>query len=185
LCNSGGSSNNEETKKHFHIDSEETCKDSSQINNALVSLSKVTYHTGKPVNEELLKETTIIAYFEDPGFQQALKELLFKPENKELLLKFEQSLPSWTVVLASYTGKYRAWMRHTVRVVCFIASLITLSIACYDLYRNFPLLRDFLDKYFTETHEWLEKIFHENAAAFMGSCLYVAWPLTFVYETLS
>ena len=43
---------------------------------------------------------TVIAYFEDPGFTQALKELLYRPENKELLLKYEQSLPSWTVVLA-------------------------------------------------------------------------------------
>lgn len=75
-------------------------------------------------------------------------------------------------------------MRHTVRIVCFIASLITLSIACYDLYRNFPVLKGFLDKYFSETHEWLEEIIHDNVAAFMGCCLYVAWPLTFVYETL-
>jgi len=32
---------------------------------------------------------TVIVYFEDPGFQQALKELLYKPENKDLLLKYE------------------------------------------------------------------------------------------------
>lgn len=76
-------------------------------------------------------------------------------------------------------------MRHTVRVICFIASCITLSIACYDLYRNFPVLKSFLDSYFAETHSWLEEIFHDNAAALMGCVLYVAWPLTFVYETLS
>lgn len=43
---------------------------------------------------------TIIIFFEDPGFQQAMKELLYRPENKKLLLKYEQSLPSWTIVLA-------------------------------------------------------------------------------------
>ena len=75
-------------------------------------------------------------------------------------------------------------MRHTVRVVCFLASCITLSIACYDLYKNFPLLRNFLDTYFKETHEWIETIFRDNVAAFMSTCLYVAWPLTYVYETL-
>lgn len=127
---------------------------------------------------------TIIASFEDPGFQQALKELLFKPENKEMLLKYEQSLPSWTIVLAQYTGKYRAWMRHTVRIICFLASCITLSIACYDLYKNFPLLRTFLDTYFKETHEWLEQIFHEQVTVWMGCILYVFWPLQYFYETL-
>lgn len=55
---------------------------------------------GKPINDIVYTEMTVIAYFEDPGFTQALKELLYKPENKELLLKYEQSLPSWTVVLA-------------------------------------------------------------------------------------
>lgn len=136
-------------------------------------------------NEQVLKEMTVIAYYEDPGLQQALKELLYRPDNKALLLKFEQSLPSWTVVLAQYTGKYRAWMRHTVRIICFIASCITLSIACYDLYRNFPVLKSFLDTYFAETHVWLEEIFKANTSALMGCFLYVAWPLTFVYETLS
>ena len=75
-------------------------------------------------------------------------------------------------------------MRHTVRLICFIASCITLSIACYDLYKNFPLLRAFLDKYFKETFTWLEEICQGYAAAIMGSILYFAWPLQFLYETL-
>ena len=129
-------------------------------------------------------EISIIAAYEDPGFQQALKELLYKPENKELLLKFEQSLPSWTVVLAQYTGNYAPWMRHAVRVICFIASCITLSMACWDIYKNFPLLRGFLDTYFKETQEWLGEIFHAKFAEVMGCILYMAWPLQFVYETL-
>ena len=42
-------------------------------------------------------------------------------------------------------------MRHAVRIICFAASLITLSIAVWDLYKNFPIFRDFLDSYFKET----------------------------------
>ena len=61
----------------------------------------------------------------------------------------------------------------------------TLSIACYDLYKNFPLLRNFLDTYFKETHEWLEDLLQQKFAALMATLLYVAWPLQFVYETLA
>lgn len=75
-------------------------------------------------------------------------------------------------------------MRHTVRVVCFIASCITLSIACYDLYKNFPVLRGFLDSYFKETSEWINKIFHARVTELMSGILYVAWPLKIVYESL-
>ena len=71
-----------------------------------------------------------------------------------------------------------------MRIICFIASCITLSIACYDLYKNFPLLRTFLDTYFKETHEWFEQIFHEQVTVWMGCILYVFWPLQFLYETL-
>ena len=75
-------------------------------------------------------------------------------------------------------------MRHAVRIICFIASCITLSIACYDLYKNFPLLRTFLQTYFKETHEWFEKIIHEQVTVWIGSILYVFWPLQFVLDTL-
>ena len=45
--------------------------------------------SGTPVNDVLLQEISVIACYEDPGFQQALKELLYRPENKELLLIYE------------------------------------------------------------------------------------------------
>ena len=56
--------------------------------------------------------------------------------------------------------------------------------ACWDIYKNFPLLRGFLDTYFKETQEWLGEIFHAKFAEVMGCLLYMAWPLQFVYETL-
>ena len=75
-------------------------------------------------------------------------------------------------------------MRHSVKTICFIASCITLSIACWDLYKNFPVLKSFLDQYFSETQQWLEEIFHENFAVFISCILYICWPLQFVYDTL-
>jgi len=43
---------------------------------------------------------TIVAYFDDPIFPYALKELLNAKENNKLLRIYEASLPSWTIVLA-------------------------------------------------------------------------------------
>jgi hypothetical protein len=84
----------------------------------------------------------LIAHFEDPGVSIAFKELLSDPANKKLLLKYEASLPSWTVVM--YTGYYRPWQRKLLRVVVFMASCITLTIGLYDLYQHFPVFSSFL-----------------------------------------
>jgi len=52
---------------------------------------------------------TLIAHFEDPGVSLVFKDILADPVNKKLLVKYETSLPSWTVVMAQYTGYYRPW----------------------------------------------------------------------------
>ena len=77
---------------------------------------------------------TLIAHFEDPGISLAFKEILADPANKNLLLKYETSLPAWTVVMAQYTGYYRPWQRKLLRVIVFFASCTTLIIGLYDLY---------------------------------------------------
>ena len=51
-------------------------------------------------DERVLKDLTIVGYFDDPIIHFALKELINMPENKNLLLLYEASLPSWTVILA-------------------------------------------------------------------------------------
>lgn len=53
-----------------------------------------------PIDERILKDLTLIAYFDDPVFPYALKEILNIKENKPLLRLYEASLPSWTIVLA-------------------------------------------------------------------------------------
>ena len=108
-------------------DSDRTnCKDSSQLlpqESQPEQASQQQKKTGEikvePFNDKEIKDITIIVHYEDPGIQQALKELLYKAENKKLLLKFEQSVPSWTVVMAQYTAVYSPWMRHAVRIICF------------------------------------------------------------------
>jgi hypothetical protein len=53
-----------------------------------------------PVNQSNVRCITVIFYFEDPGIQIFFKQFLSLPENKPLLLLYEQQLPSWTIVLA-------------------------------------------------------------------------------------
>ena len=52
------------------------------------------------IDARYLKDLTIIAYFDDPIFPYAMKEMLNLKENKRLLRLYEASLPSWTIVLA-------------------------------------------------------------------------------------
>ena len=48
----------------------------------------------------MLKDLSVIAYFDDPLLPFAFKELINIPKHKNLLKLYEASLPSWTVVLA-------------------------------------------------------------------------------------
>ena len=100
------------------------------------------------------------------------------PENKKLLLQYETSLPSWTVVLAQYSPLYRPWMRHTVRIVCFIASCITMSIGFYDLYMHFPVFRNFLNAHFHSWVEWLEEIIYIRMTILAGYIFYLPFKST-------
>lgn len=52
------------------------------------------------LDERVLKDLSIIAYFDDPILPYVLKEVINRPENKYLLRLYEASVPSWTVVLA-------------------------------------------------------------------------------------
>ena len=130
-----------------------------------------------------LRTITVLAYFEDPGLQQTLKQLLQVPENKSMLLKYEQSLPSWTVVLAQYTGNYHPWMRHSVRIIAFLASCITVSIGFYDLYRHFPVFQVFLNSTYAVWVDWLKEIVAIRITLFCNFLFYFQTPFLAFFET--
>jgi hypothetical protein len=92
-----------------------------------------------------LKDLTIVAYFDDPILPFALKEVINMREKKQLLRLYEASLPSWTVVLAQY-GFYKPWLRFAVKYIVFIASLITMALGFWDLYKNVPIFKDLISK---------------------------------------
>lgn len=96
------------------------------------------------------------------------KQILSRQENKSILRKYEAALPSWTVVMAQYTGYYRPWQRKVLRIITFLASVITVSIGLYDLYKHFPSVFDWLSLEMEDWTGW----FH-NWGVFLSS------PITF------
>ena len=97
------------------------------------------------IDQRLLKDLTIVAYFDDPILPYAFKEVINIPANKDLLKLYEASLPSWTVVLAQY-GYYKPWFRFAVRYIIFLASLITMALGFWDLYKNVPVFKNLISK---------------------------------------
>ena len=51
-------------------------------------------------DERVLKDLTIVVYYEDPVLPHALREIMNLHENKRLLVMAEVGIPSWTVVLS-------------------------------------------------------------------------------------
>lgn len=97
------------------------------------------------LDKRILKDLTIVCYFDDPILPYAFKEVINMPAHKELLKLYEASLPSWTVVLAQY-GFYKPWFRFAVRYIIFLASLVTMVLGFWDLYKNVPVFKGIIAK---------------------------------------
>jgi len=97
------------------------------------------------IDTRVLNDLTLVVYFDDPILPYAFKEVINMPANKELLRLYEASLPSWTVVLAQY-GFYKPWFRFAVRYIVFLASLITMALGFWDLYKNVPVFKNIIAK---------------------------------------
>ena len=97
------------------------------------------------LDTRILKDLTIVCYFDDPILPYAFKEVINMPAHKQLLKLYEASLPSWTVVLAQY-GFYKPWFRFAVRYIIFLASLVTMVLGFWDLYKNVPVFKGIIAK---------------------------------------
>lgn len=106
-----------------------------------------------------------------------LKQILQQEENKKLLLQYEASLPAWTVVFAQYTGYYRPWQRKILRIITFIASIITVSIGFYDLYKHFPLFSDWLNSNMFGLVTWIEQMIALRMTLLISYIIYFSEPL--------
>lgn len=104
----------------------------------------------------LMRNSTIIVYFDDPVLPFFMKDLVRRPENKKILRMYERGIPSWAVFLPSYGLPYRPWMRTAMSFLVFTVSFATLFFGFYDLYKYIPMLRGVLHSTFGTLFEWFE-----------------------------
>ena len=97
------------------------------------------------LSEKTLHTVTVQSYYDDPVLPYRLREVIMKPKNKSLLVLYEASLPSWCVVMATY-GYYKPWFRFWMRYFMIFVSITAMLMGFYDLYKNVPILRQFLSK---------------------------------------
>ena len=82
-------------------------------------------------------------------------KLLLNKENKQLLRHYEHSLPSWSVVMATYLV-YRPSFRKFQYWLMMFLSIATMMIGFFDLYKNIPFFRSFIFYYMDSIWDWLD-----------------------------
>ena len=80
---------------------------------------------------------------------------MLNKENKMLLRHYEHSLPSWSVVMATY-AVYRPSFRKFQYWLMMFISIVSMIIGFFDLYKNIPFIRSFLYFYMDSIWDWLE-----------------------------
>mmetsp|Transcript_3202 Transcript_3202/g.2678 ORF Transcript_3202/g.2678 Transcript_3202/m.2678 type:complete len:150 (-) Transcript_3202:583-1032(-) len=96
-----------------------------------------------------------------------MREVIIKKENKQLLRHYETSLPSWTVVMATY-AYYRPSFRKFQYWFMMFISLISMMIGFFDLYKNLPIVRPFLKMYMESIWDFLEDHVILRMSVFLG-----------------
>ncbi|CAN6462754.1 unnamed protein product [Victoria cruziana] len=95
--------------------------------------------------------------FNDRDLPFKLKEII--TPNLRLLTLLELGLPSWALFFQSYpvfVRIYRPWMKPLVRILYVVASVVTVLIASYDLYKNVPVFRATAALLFKPLFDWIE-----------------------------
>ncbi|KAM3413457.1 hypothetical protein ACQJBY_004562 [Aegilops geniculata] len=93
-----------------------------------------------------------------------------------LLTLLESGLPSWVIFLQSYPvlcHMYRPWMRPLARSLYVMASLVTVIIGFYDLYKNVPLLKSAAARICGPLFEWIETWDMVTRIQYLGTILFL------------
>jgi len=95
----------------------------------------------------MLEARTLQLRFSDPHLPRALRILLVESAGMHtsgrLLSLHESGIPAWALVMAGLGLPYRPWMRHRLRNLFVLLTLLSCLMGCYDLVaRKLPLLLD-------------------------------------------
>eukprot|EP00347_Sterkiella_histriomuscorum_P004028 403362021 len=108
-------------------------------------------------DERVLKDLTIVAYYEDPILPHALRELLNQndKQSKKMFLMTEIGIPHWTVVLAQF-GYYKPWIRFLVKYLVTLMSILTMILGFWDLYKNVPFINTLIQTHLQSLYQFFE-----------------------------
>lgn len=119
------------------------------------------------LNERIISHVVVQGYFDDPLLPYRMREVIMKKENKQLLRHYEASLPSWTVVMATY-AYYRPSFRKIQYWFMILISLMSMMIGFFDLYKNLPIVKPFLKMYMESIWDFLEDHVIFRMSFFLG-----------------
>ncbi|CAM0953438.1 unnamed protein product [Alopecurus aequalis] len=112
--------------------------------------------------------------FRDASLPFKLRQIIMS--DIRLLTLLESGLPSWVIFFQSYPllcQLYRPWMRPLARSLYVLASLVTVIIGFYDLYKNVPLLKSAAARICGPLFEWIETWDMVTRIQYLGTILFL------------
>ncbi len=121
---------------------------------------------GKECNTDKIENVVLQFRYKEPLLHPLLQDFIACHES--LIPLVEDGLPSWSLFLAGYGLYYRPWMRRTMDVIIWFASVGMMLLALYDLFQNVPLVRAFVRKYLGKWFSFIENILGAFRVFFVG-----------------
>ncbi|GJN36118.1 hypothetical protein PR202_gb24956 [Eleusine coracana subsp. coracana] len=119
-------------------------------------------------------DTLLLFQFRDSLLPHKLQRIIMS--DIRLLTLLESGLPSWVIFLQSYplvSHAYRPWMRPLARTLYLAASLATVLIGFYDLYKNVPLLKRAASRICGPLFGWIETWDMVTRIQYLGTILFL------------
>uniref|UniRef100_A0A287GTZ9 Uncharacterized protein n=1 Tax=Hordeum vulgare subsp. vulgare TaxID=112509 RepID=A0A287GTZ9_HORVV len=119
-------------------------------------------------------DTLLLFRSRDAALPFKLRQIIMS--DIRLLTLLESGLPSWVIFLQSYPvvcHMYRPWMRPLARSLYVVASLVTVIIGFYDLYKNVPLLKSAAARICGPLFEWIETWDMVTRIQYLGTILFL------------
>ncbi|XP_062230426.1 uncharacterized protein LOC133928213 [Phragmites australis] len=119
-------------------------------------------------------DTLILFRFRDSQLPLKLRQIIMS--DIRLLTLLESGLPPWVIFFQSYPllcHLYRPWMRPLARSLYLLASLVTVLIGFYDLYKNVPLLKAAAARICGPFFGWIETWDMVTRIQYLGTILFL------------
>ncbi|KAL6620833.1 hypothetical protein ACP70R_035972 [Stipagrostis hirtigluma subsp. patula] len=119
-------------------------------------------------------DTLLLFRFRDSLLPLKLQQIIMA--DIRLLTLLESGLPPWVIFFQSYPvlcHLYRPWMRPLARSLYLLASLVTVLIGFYDLYKNVPLLKAAAARICGPLFGWIETWDMVTRIQYLGTILFL------------